>query len=150
MQSNAGWDDVVKVGSRAASTRTGTARTSSAINAAQRAGTIVGTEKKYSGPNSVAGTEGQRLTKIDRENEVAPPKTISMDLGKTISKARMDKGMKQSELAQKVNEKPNVINDYEAARAVPNQQLLGKLERALGVKLRGKDIGQPLGGPKKN
>lgn len=36
------------------------------------------------------------------------------------------------------------INDYEAGRAVPNQQILGKLERSLGVKLRGKDIGSPL------
>ena len=43
-----------------------------------------------------------------------------------------------------MNEKPNVINDYEAGRAIPNQQLLAKLERALGVKLRGKNIGEPL------
>lgn len=42
-----------------------------------------------------------------------------------------------------------MINDYESGKAVPNQQVLAKLERALGVKLRGKDIGSPLGGPKK-
>lgn len=42
-----------------------------------------------------------------------------------------------------------MINDYESGKAVPNQQVLAKLERALGVKLRGKDIGGPLGGPKK-
>ncbi len=35
-------------------------------------------------------------------------------------------------LLQKINEKPQVINDYEAGRAIPNQQILGKLERALG------------------
>jgi len=38
----------------------------------------------------------------------------------------------------------NQVNEYEAGKAVPNQQILGKLERALGVKLRGKDIGSPL------
>lgn len=46
--------------------------------------------------------------------------------------------MSQKDLATKVNEKPSVINDYESGRAVPNQQILAKLERALGVKLRGK------------
>lgn len=50
--------------------------------------------------------------------------------------------------SQKICEKPQVVNDYEAGRAIPNQQILTKLERALGVKLRGKDKGQPLGGPK--
>ena len=50
---------------------------------------------------------------------------------------------------QKVNEKPQVVNDYESGRAIPNQQVISKLERAVGVKLRGKDMGKPLGGPKK-
>lgn len=45
--------------------------------------------------------------------------------------------MSQKDLAQKVNEKPSVIADYEASRAIPNPQILGKLERTLGVKLRG-------------
>ena len=39
---------------------------------------------------------------------------------------------------------PTVISDYEAGRAIPNPQLLAKLEKALKVKLRGKDIGSPL------
>lgn len=36
------------------------------------------------------------------------------------------------------------VNEYESGKAIPNQQVLGKLERALGVKLRGKNIGEPL------
>ncbi|CAG8529920.1 9504_t:CDS:2, partial [Dentiscutata heterogama] len=36
------------------------------------------------------------------------------------------------------------INDYEMSRTIPNQQVLAKLERVLGVKLRGKNIGEPL------
>jgi len=50
---------------------------------------------------------------------------------------------------QRVNEKPQVVNDYESGRAIPNQQIISKLERAVGVKLRGKDIGAPLGSKKK-
>lgn len=127
------------------------ARTQAEINAASRSGGIVGTEKKFAAGSNAAhkDTEGQRLAKLDRENDVAAPKKLDADVGKTISKARLEKGLKQAELAQSINEKPSVINDYENARAIPSQQVLGKMERILGVKLRGKDIGAPLGGPKK-
>ncbi len=54
-----------------------------------------------------------------------------------------------SPILQRVNEKPQVVNDYESGRAIPNQQVISKLERAVGVKLRGKDMGLPLHGPKK-
>ena len=81
----------------------------------------------------------------------------------------MEKEMSQKDLAQKVNEKPSVIQDYEASRAIPNPQILGKLERIVGVKLRGmsafpsplvlysssavfpgSEIGKKLEGPKKS
>ena len=38
-----------------------------------------------------------------------------------------------------------VVNEYEAGKAVPNQAILAKFERALDIKLRGKDKGAPLG-----
>jgi len=43
-----------------------------------------------------------------------------------------------------------VLQDYEAGKAIPNPQILSKLERTLGVKLRGSDIGKKLEGPKKS
>jgi len=48
-----------------------------------------------------------------------------------------------------INEKKEVINEYESAKAIPNPQIMSKLQRALGVKLSGPHKGQPLGGPKK-
>ena len=54
-----------------------------------------------------------------------------------IQQARQDLGLKQSDVAQKINEKPQVVAEYESGKAVPNPQVLGKLERALKVKLRG-------------
>lgn len=148
------WDNVTVIGSRArvggGGPRATVARTQAEINAAKRSGNLLSVDKKYgAGGNRVGSSEGQRLTKIDRENEVAPPAKVSMDVGKAIQRGRQEKKLTQKDLATRVNEKPNVINDYEAGRAVPNQQLLGKIERVIGLKLRGKDIGSPLGGPKK-
>lgn len=42
-----------------------------------------------------------------------------------------------------------MVTDYEAGRGIPNNVILGKMERALGVKLRGKDRGKPLAPPEK-
>lgn len=41
-------------------------------------------------------------------------------------------------LEQLINEKPQIIQEYESGKAIPNQQIISKLERALGAKLRGK------------
>ena len=45
--------------------------------------------------------------------------------------------LSQKDVAQKINEKPSVLQDYESGKAIPNPQILAKLERVLGVKLRG-------------
>ncbi|RHN50447.1 putative transcription factor Lambda-DB family [Medicago truncatula] len=51
---------------------------------------------------------------------------------------RMDKKLTQAQLAQIISEKPQVIQEYESGKAIPNQMIIGKLERVLGAKLPGK------------
>ena len=43
-------------------------------------------------------------------------------------------------MAKLINERPAIVNEYENGTAVPNSQVLEKMEKALGVKLRGKII----------
>ena len=50
--------------------------------------------------------------------------------------------MTQKALATAINEKPQVVGEYESGKAIPNPQIISKLERALGAKL-------PRGGKKK-
>ncbi|SAM04447.1 hypothetical protein [Absidia glauca] len=121
------------------------ARSQSDLNAARRSGAAISTEKKSTLTNSShANTDHRRIAKLDRDNEVAPPPKIDISVGKALQKGRQDKNMTQKDLAQLINEKPQVVNEYEAGKATPNQQVLGKMERALGIKLRGKNIGEPL------
>ena len=61
--------------------------------------------------------------------------------------ARQEKQLSQKDVAQKINEKPSVLQDYESGKAIPNAQILSKLERVLGVKLRGMCIVQCLQSP---
>ncbi|WP_159299319.1 helix-turn-helix domain-containing protein, partial [Klebsiella pneumoniae] len=42
-----------------------------------------------------------------------------------------------AQLSQLINEKVQILQEYESGKAIPNQQIIVKLERALGVKLRG-------------
>lgn len=142
------WDNVTIIGQKArvggGGPRQQVAKTASQLNAARRTGAVLNTEKKYGTANTKSNPEGQRLAKLDDTDDVVSVKKIDASVGKVISQARQEKKLTQKDLATKINEKPQVINDYEAGRAVPNQQLLAKLERALGVKLRGKQIGEPL------
>ena len=47
-------------------------------------------------------------------------------------------------MAQKINEKVSVIQEYEAGRAIPNNQIVSKMEKALNCRLP-----RPNGGPSK-
>lgn len=49
--------------------------------------------------------------------------------------ARTAKKLTQKELATAINEKPQVVAEYESGKAIPNPQIISKLERSLGVKL---------------
>jgi len=62
---------------------------------------------------------------------------VSADLKKNIMQARLEKKLTQAQLAQQINEKPQIIQEYESGKAIPNNQIIAKLERVLGVKLRG-------------
>lgn len=86
----------------------------------------------------------KNTAKLDRETEELKHDTISLDVGKLIQQGRQSKGLSQKELATKINEKPQVITDYEAGRGIPNNVIIGKIEKVIGIKLRGKDRGNPV------
>ncbi|CAO1634624.1 unnamed protein product [Jaminaea pallidilutea] len=147
------WDSVTVIGSKTRPQRTGVAggNVPTAHDRARAAGAINEHDRKTTAGRNTGhvGTDHAKLAKLDRENEVAPPSKVPPTVGKAISQARADAGLTQKELATKIAEKPQVIADFEASRVPPNPQVLGKLERALKVKLRGKDIGAKLEQPSK-
>uniref|UniRef100_A0AAZ1Y3B7 HTH cro/C1-type domain-containing protein n=1 Tax=Oreochromis aureus TaxID=47969 RepID=A0AAZ1Y3B7_OREAU len=130
------------------------AKSKQAITSAQRRGEEVQTSKKSLILSTAchAGAAGQNkqhlvtknTAKLDRETEELHHDRVPLEVGKVIQQGRQEKGLTQKDLATKINEKPQVIADYECGRAIPNNQVMGKIERAIGLKLRGKDIGQPL------
>jgi putative transcription factor len=87
------WDTATKIGKgvRGPGQRATVARSQAEINAARRAGNVISTDKKYATGNKTQATEGQRLTKVDRENEVAPPPKVDLNVGKAMSQARQAK-----------------------------------------------------------
>ncbi|KAL6548238.1 hypothetical protein OROGR_008659 [Orobanche gracilis] len=69
--------------------------------------------------------------------EIVTDDRVPTELENAIKQTRMDKKLTLSQLAQDINETPEVIKEYESGKAIPNQQMIEKLEHALGVKLLG-------------
>lgn len=138
----ADWSEVTYIGKR--QPKGSQLRSKQAINAAMRSGADVETTKKFDGGGNKQHSTNKNTAKLDRETEELHHDTVSLDVSKLIMQGRQSKGWTQKELATKINEKQQVINEYEAGKAIPNQQIMNKLERQLGMKLRGRDKGQAL------
>jgi putative transcription factor len=124
--------------------RGGALKSEQAVNAARRTGVSVETQQKYGAASNKQVPTTLNTAKLDRETEELKHDTISLDVGKLIQQGRQAKNLSQKDLATRINEKPQIVTDYEAGRGIPNQQILAKIERVIGIKLRGKDKGQPL------
>ena len=73
--------------------------------------------------------------KLEEADDVGKIARVDRSLSKAIMQARTAKKMTQKELATAINEKPQVVAEYESGKAIPNPQIIGKIERKLGCKL---------------
>merc|ERR1712113_1017583 len=76
-----------------------------------------------------------KKTRVDEEQEDFRTAKIGKNFSVALQQARLKKGWKQQQLAQQLNVRQTVINQYESGKAVPNSQLIAKMNRILGVKL---------------
>eukprot|EP00600_Ochromonadales_sp_CCMP1393_P015322 CAMPEP_0175034042 /NCGR_PEP_ID=MMETSP0005-20121125/22374_1 /TAXON_ID=420556 /ORGANISM="Ochromonas sp., Strain CCMP1393" /LENGTH=137 /DNA_ID=CAMNT_0016294805 /DNA_START=47 /DNA_END=460 /DNA_ORIENTATION=+ len=109
--------------------------------AAQKQSGVMSTEKKFGAAEnkSAHGGGGAGMKKLEESNEEFKHGTVSQSLSKAITQARLAKEMTQKQLATAINEKPQIVQEYESGKAIPNGQILQKLDRALGTHLpRGK------------
>jgi putative transcription factor len=86
--------------------------------------------------------------KLEEATDVGTIAKVDRSLSKAIMQARTAKSMTQKEVATAINEKPQVVAEYESGKAIPNPQIISKLERHLGCKLPrpGKSVAPPKAG----
>mmetsp|Transcript_24538 Transcript_24538/g.37327 ORF Transcript_24538/g.37327 Transcript_24538/m.37327 type:complete len:175 (-) Transcript_24538:193-717(-) len=111
-------------------------KTSRAVDAARASGKLA-TEKRYGagGNASAHSSTVMSARKLEEATDVGTIAKVDKSLSKAIMQARTAKKMTQKELATAINEKPQVVAEYESGKAIPNPQIIGKLERKLGCKL---------------
>ena len=83
--------------------------------------------------NSNNSVNGQKLYKLDNETESFEVKKVSLSLSRQIQQARLSNKITQKELAQRINVSNKIINDYESGKAIPDNAVKMKIQRALGI-----------------
>jgi putative transcription factor len=128
--------DVQNVGRSGGGGRTAVPKSAADVSRAKAAGTLTTEMRHGAGGNKSAHSGGiMSANKLDEADEAGRIAKVDKSLSKAIMQARTAKKMTQKELATAINEKPQVVAEYESGKAVPNPQIISKLERKLGVKL---------------
>jgi len=99
------------------------------------AGKAPGAPKAGGGGGGTQTASGISAAKLEAETDELAHAKVSKELKTGIMQARMAKGLTQKQLAQQLNCAPQVINEYESGKAIPNNAVIAKIERALCAKL---------------
>jgi putative transcription factor len=91
-----------------------------------------GTEVRRPAVRKVARPSPRRPAALPEESEY----DLALDFPDRIRKARESRGWKREELARKINEKLSIIEKLEKGKMRPDDALISKLEKALGIRLR--------------
>ena len=111
--------------------RPATAKKKATATSSSAAGLRYGAGTNASRSVTVSGMSARKL----EESEDTKHAKVDKSLSKAIMQARMSKKWTQKQLATAINEKPQVVGEYESGKAIPNGALITKMERALGCKL---------------
>ena len=79
--------------------------------------------------------KGYKKEQKEKEEEHEIVQVIVPDYAKKVKNARESKGLKQEEVAKKINEKESVIHKVETGHYKPNMVLAKKLEKFFKIKL---------------
>merc|ERR1712226_82659 len=93
--------------------------------------TKVTSNNKASGGTNMTG---RNIAKI-LESEDTSVNTVPHDVKIAIQKARQAKGWNQKQLAEACSMKQDIIRDYENGKAIPENGVIAKMEKAMGCKL---------------
>ena len=110
-------------------------RSSAALNAALRSGdvTVEARNRGVGGGGGGGGPSGAVAAKMDAETEDFHHARLSSGVRANIVAARAARKMTQAQLAQAMNVRPQVVQEYENGKAIPDARTLDRMARALGV-----------------
>ncbi len=100
-------------------------------------------QMKYSIEEKKSDAEKSRLAKsfaIENETEIFQTAHIPQALCQEIIQARNAKKLTQKQLANMMNIQQSVIASYENGKAIPDNQILQKIAKTLGVKFVNKIV----------
>lgn len=106
-----------------------------------------GIESKKAEPEKEKGPQPVIAKRLEVREKRGKPRDVYVagekeelldDLGQVIRHAREKKGLSQKDLAMKINERITILSKIEAGQMRPDDKLVGKLEKELGVKLKEK------------
>jgi putative transcription factor len=115
-------------------------------NRAMQSGQTVQVQRKeHQRANQQAASAGANAKKLDEDNETLKVKKVDPQLRIRIMKARQSLNWSQQDLAQRISERASVVAEYENGKAVPDERVIVKMEKAFGMHLRGAKAGEPMG-----
>ena len=103
------------------------------LNSEKRKGNVITNKKKVSNSNNKTEIN---VRKLENEEDTFKHATVTLSMAKRIAQVRCEKKMTQKELAMKLSLDVKIIQEYENGKAIPNPNIINKLEKALDAKLR--------------